>query len=382
MWLIVKDTKNQLKRPHWFILAVGLIVIYKILDNITGVSVWITGFLKVVKPFLMAILVAYLLYIPCRKVEKIFKKTKLFKKRARGLSVLIVYIIAVLLIILFINLLIPSLVESIMDLAKNIPSYYDMAMEYVEEIPEDSLISKETVENVISKVQDIKIEEILTVDNIRMYLEKAVGVAIGVFNIFVTIIISIYILLERSSILTYLRRLTKAKFEPSTYRRIDRYFIKGNTIFFKYVSSQVLDAFIVGIIMSIALTIMQVRYAILLGFTIGLFNLIPFFGAIAAVALAALITLFTGGFTQALWVIVVLVVLQQIDANIINPKILGDALEISKILIIFSVTVAGAYFSILGMFLAVPVVAVIKMMIDDYVENTEKQIQEVSWQIK
>ena len=106
---------------------------------------------------------------------------------------------------------------------------------------------------------------------------------------------------------------------------------------------------------------------------IGLFNLIPFFGAIVAVALAGVITLFTGGFTQALWVIVVLVILQQIDANILNPKIVGDALEISKILIILSVTVAGAYFGILGMFLGVPVVAVIKMMLDDYIENNEIQ---------
>lgn len=374
----MKNIKDEIKKSHWFISAVALIIIYKILDNFIGVSAWIGGLFKVLKPFLMAVLVAYLLYIPCRKVEKLFKKSNLFKKRARGLSVLIVYAIVLVIVILFINILIPTLSESVMDLAKNIPSYYDMAMKYVEDIPEDSLISKETVENMVSKVKDIKIEEILTLDNIRMYVEKAVGVASGIFNIVVTIIISIYILLERTSILTYLRRLTKAKFSQNTYRRMDRYFIKGNTIFFKYVSSQVLDAIIVGIIMSVALTIMEVKYAILLGFMIGLFNLIPFFGAIIAVALTALITLFTGGFTQALWVIVVLVILQQIDANIINPKIVGDALEISKILIILSVTVAGAYFGILGMFLAVPVVAVIKMMLDDSIENAEKQIQEES----
>ena len=261
----------------------------------------------------------------------------------------------------------------VIDLATNLPSYYDTAIEYVEEIPDDSIISRETVEGIIEKVQDIKIEEILTLDNISMYVEKAVGFANGLFNVVVTVIVSIYILLERTEILTYLRRLTKSMFPQDTYRRIDRYFIKGNTIFFKYVSSQVLDAIIVGIIMSIALSIMHVKYAILLGTMIGLFNLIPFFGAIVAVALAGVITLFTGGFTQALWVIVVLVILQQIDANILNPKIVGDALEISKILIILSVTVAGAYFGILGMFLGVPVVAVIKMMLDDYIENNEIQ---------
>ena len=76
---------------------------------------------------------------------------------------------------------------------------------------------------------------------------------------------------------------------------------------------------------------------------------------------------------QAIWVAVVLIIIQQIDANIINPKILRDALEISKILIIFAVTVGGAYFGVLGMFLGVPAIAVIKMMLDDYIERNEKE---------
>lgn len=130
--------------------------------------------------------------------------------------------------------------------------------------------------------------------------------------------------------------------------------------------------------MSITLSIMGVEYSVLLGFLIGLFNLIPYFGAIIAVIVACLITIFTGGITQAIWVAVVLVVLQQIDANIINPKIIRDALKISKILIIFSITLGGAYFGVLGMFLGVPVIAVIKMMLDDYIERNEKEITKFS----
>lgn len=125
--------------------------------------------------------------------------------------------------------------------------------------------------------------------------------------------------------------------------------------------------------MSIALSIMGVKYSILLGFLIGVFNLIPYFGAIFAVIIATIVTLFTGGFSQAIWVVIVLIILQQIDANVINPKIIGDALEISRILIIFAVTVGGSYFGILGMFLGVPVVSVIKMMIDDYIERNENK---------
>ena len=110
----------------------------------------------------------------------------------------------------------------------------------------------------------------------------------------------------------------------------------------------------------------------------GLFNIIPYFGAIIAVAISILITIITGGISQAIIMTIVVVILQQIDANIINPKIIGNSLEMSPILIIFAVTVGGAYFGVLGMFLAVPVAAVLKIVVNDYIElkNKRKIIRE------
>ena len=121
------------------------------------------------------------------------------------------------------------------------------------------------------------------------------------------------------------------------------------------------------------MAILKVEYAILLGFIIGLFNLIPFFGAIIAVFIAVFITICTGGLSKAVWLAVIIIIAQQIDANIINPRIMSDKLKISPILVIFSVTFAGAYFGVLGMFLAVPVAAMLKLIINDYLDNkTEK----------
>ena len=124
------------------------------------------------------------------------------------------------------------------------------------------------------------------------------------------------------------------------------------------------------------MSILGVKYAVLLGFMIGLFNLIPYLGAIIAVVIAGLITLLTGGIYQAIWMLVIVIILQQIDANIINPKIIGNSLQISPILIIFSVTVIGSYFGIIGMFLAVPIVAVIKLLINDFIKYKESTKQE------
>ena len=166
----------------------------------------------------------------------------------------------------------------------------------------------------------------------------------------------------------FLRKLATAIFPKKTYNHLGKYFDDSNTIFFKFIASQFMDAVIVGILVSIALTIMGVKYSVVLGFFIGLFNMIPYFGAIIATVLSAIITIITGGLSQAIWMLIVVIILQQIDANIINPKIVGKSLKISPLLVIFSVTIGGAFFGVLGMFLAVPVIAVVKILVEDYVE--------------
>ncbi len=374
----MKSIKSGSKWIYWFTLIVAIVIIYKVLDNFTGIGIWVGNLIKVLSPFLMAILLAYLLYIPCRKIEKAYRRNKRLAKKARGLAVATTYLLVILAVVILVNTIFPMLSESIIDLAGQLPGYYDSAIDYINNLPQDSVISKDLVNNVIEKLKQIDITKLLDSENIAMYLEKVVGIASGIFSAFVTIVVSVYILLERTNILNYIKKLNNSLFSKKTCITIDRYFIKGNDIFFRYISSQVLDAIIVGIMMSIALSIMGVRYAILLGFLIGLFNLIPYFGAIIAVVIAAIITIFTGGISQAIWVVIVLTILSQIDANIINPKITGDALEISRILIIFSVTVGGAYFGVIGMFLGVPVVSVIKMILDDYIErHTDKEIDEL-----
>ena len=118
---------------------------------------------------------------------------------------------------------------------------------------------------------------------------------------------------------------------------------------------------------------MNVKYGAMLGIIIGLFNIIPYIGAIIASVIAIIITIFTGGIGQAIWMAIVVIIMQQIDANIINPKIVGNSLKLSPILIIFAVTVGGACFGILGMFLAVPIIAILKILILDYINYKDSQ---------
>lgn len=366
----MKEKRNWTKWLYWFGFAVAIIVVYKTLDNYNDIAQWFEKLISILMPFFMGILIAYLFYIPCRQIEKLYKKIKFktINKRARGLSVITVYIIAILVLTIVVNILIPALSKSIIDLANNLPGYYQNAINFVNDMPDDLIIKKESVQNLISNLQKIDIMSIINLNNISDYINGVIGVANSIFSVFVSIIMSVYILLERGKILQFTRKFTRALFKEETCKALDNYFIKANDIFFKFISTQILDGLIVGTIASIAMWILGVKYWILLGFMIGLFNVIPYFGAIVAVGISTIVTVFTGGFSKALWMLIVVIILQQLDANIINPKIIGNALKLSPILVIFSVTVFGAYFGVLGMFLAVPIIALIKILVNDFIE--------------
>ena len=363
----MKESKWR-KWLYWASFAVFVIVIYKLLDNFSGVGDWLKDLVGVLMPFGIGTLIAYILYFPARKIEKLFEKIKFIHKKARTLSVLTTYILAILIIVIIINFILPILSQSIVDLANNLPGYYRNITAYVESQPENSFLNQIGAKDIIESLEKIDFKEIISLENLITYIKSALGIVNVLFSAFVTFIVSIYILIERKEILEFLKKLVQSFFSDKTYESIAKYFSKTNEVFYKYISSQILDSVLIGTILSIALLIMDVKYAVLLGFMIGLFNIIPYFGAIIATIIALLIIVLTGGVSQALWAGVVILVLQQIDANIINPRIVGNSLRLSPILIIFAVTVGGAYFGVLGMFLSVPIITILKIIVDDYIE--------------
>ena len=372
--------KNLSKWMYYFLLAVAIISVYKFLDNVTAIGQAIKGFFDVIAPFLTGTLLAYLLYIPASRIEKRFQKSKkkIIKKKARGISVFITYILAITLIILLVNVILPVVIDSVMELVNNFQNYWNVAMEKLGALPDDSILKSKQVEDIVKSIgdsiQNIDFKQYVSTDKITGYIKSVIGVANGIFDIFVSFVVSVYILLQRGSIMNFFRKLTMAIFDEKTCDKIGKYVDSTNRIFFKFISGQIIDGIIVGILVTIGMSVIGVKYAVLLGFMIGLFNIIPYFGAIVAVAISVLITLITGGVSQTLIMAIVVIILQQIDSNIINPKIIGNSLEISPLLVIFAVTVGGAYWGVLGMFLAVPVAAVLKIIIDDWIEfkNSKK----------
>lgn len=364
------------KRISWLLIALTVVIVYKMLDNFSNVTEWFGTFFRILKPFLAGLLISYILFMPCKKIEGALEKSKLkfVKKRARGLSVIATYIIFILIIIIIINCIFPVLKESVVELVSNIPGYYETLVSKYKELPEDSVLKNDIIKDKMTELSNIDMKQFLSINNEKIieYVKNIINIFSGIFDVFVSIIVSVYILLQRTAIMRFLRRFARAMFKKNTYEVVNKYFTKANEVFFTFISSQLLDAVIVGILTTVAMLIIKVKYAPLIGFTIGLFNMIPYIGAIVAVGIGILITFITGGLGKAIAMAIVVIILQQIDANIINPKIIGVSLEVSPLLVIFSVTVGGAYFGIIGMFLGVPIAVVIKTILNDWIENKNK----------
>ena len=366
--------KEWKKWLFWFSLIVASIVVFKTIDSVFELYSWLQGFIALLMPFIMAVIFAYILYKPAKAIETKLNKVKFLSKISRLLSVVLIYVIVIAVITLIFKVVLPTITTSVTELAYSLPGYYTSAIDYINNIPEDSIFASLNLTEMIKSLEEIDIGKLLldTIDvkNLSGIIKGLSGATSLIFNAFVTFVVSVYLLLERSDIKSFIKNVSKAVLKEEKYIKYKGYFFKTNGIFYNFLSSQIIDAILMSIVCLIALTIMKVKYAGLLSIMIGVFNIIPYFGAIVACSIAVIITIFTGGIGQAMWMLVVILVLQQIDSNIINPRILGTNLNISPILVIFSVTVGGAYFGVLGMFLAVPVTAFIKIIVNDKI--TEK----------
>lgn len=375
----MKIIKNWTKWIYWLTLGIAIIFIYKTVDSFDNISLSLGKFFIILRPVFWGVLLAYLFYIPCRAVERLYKKVKILNRPARLLSILTVYLITLLFIVLLMNIVFPSISKSVMDLANNLPTYYNNAISFINnDIPEDWIISKDMIEGMINHLQKIDITEFFSMESINNYINRAIGVVNAFFGIFMAVITSIYVLLERTKIKQFINKVSEALFKENTSRAIDKYFDEGNELFFKYIYSQIVDSLIIGIISAIILWIMGVKYAVLLAIVVAVLNIIPVIGSIISTIIVGLVAFIVGDPSQAFWVLIIFTILQQIDGNIIRPKLIDSILNVSPVVTLVTITIAGAYYGMIGMFLAVPVVALFKIMLDDFleykIENKEREV--------
>ena len=375
-----EEPKKQIGTKKWFYyltLGIILIIVYKFFDNFTGIGRWLSKLIRILAPFLSGIVITFVLYLPQQGVEK-FLTDKCKMKKPRILSITIVYVVVAIILFLLFRFLVPILFESITDLVEHLPDYYNSITNNQFEASWAPQVQEKVIKPIIEYIQGIDLQSLFTTERMQTYLQSVVGAAKGLASTFIAIVSSIYILARRESIVGFFDKFAKASLSEKGYYRFNRYFTNGADIFLKYISSQMLDGCVVAIIMSIALSIIKVKYAV---FTWNNNRLIQFnslFWSNSSGNCSCINNNFNkGGWKQALITLIVTVILQQIDANVINPKITSSRLETTPLLVVFSVTVGGAYFGVAGMLIAVPVAVLIKLMCTDYIEshNAGKEIE-------
>jgi len=380
--------REDFERAKWLpicIIAVILMIVYKTIDNLTQITSAISRFLWVVSPLLYGILFAYFLYIPHSKLEKLISKIKpkFISKRARGVSTIIVFFLLIFIIVFIISYISPILINSIIDLANSIPGYILSTVEYFNNMPDDSIWTSLNIAALLRDYSGDIVNIIFNPAGIEQLARGFVSFVGEIFNLILGLVVSLYLLLERESIIEYFRRLNNAVFKSDRARTTSvRYLNQINNVLFTFIASKGLDSVINLVTVTSILLILKVPYALLLGLIAGLFNFIPYLGSIIAVFVICLITLITGDISKMIQVFIPLIIFQQLDGNYIEPRIMKSSFKISPVLVIIAVVIGGAYFGIAGMFLAVPIAVIIKQILLEYMHTTEYSAQEDSTDIR
>lgn len=359
-----------------FVVGVALIAVYKTFDSLDKLFGWGRSFLALLTPFIVGGCIAYILAIPCRKIEQLCNKTKLrfLVAHRRGIAIAFIYLLFLAVVVLLLVAILPALFRNITQFAEQLPSLVKDLVYRFNNLGiytiDQSIIEKLLTSGIFAPD---KLLDSITFDNVNRYAKGVMNFGNSLFNIFLGLIVSIYLLFDRQNLRQRSLWIAHSFIREKHRKVLGRYLSKIHEFITLYISCQLVDAIIVFILSFLALALLQVNYAPLLALMVGAMNLIPYFGAIVATILAGLITMFTNSFTFGLIVVAVLIVLQQLDANFIQPKLLSGSLNIKPVWVILSIVVGGGLFGILGIFLGVPVFALLRIIILDILELREKQ---------
>lgn len=328
-------------------------------------------------PVVIGFVIAYLLDPLVRYFQKVSKG-----KIKRGLSILLTVLVVLGLVTIFGAVLVPSIYNSAADIVVKIDTFVkeDFDISAIERLLNriDSDLFSEVVTYINNSLQEIlvKVGELSTV-LIEGVMVTITAASSGVIKFFMAFIIGLYMLADKADLLSRVKRMNYAFLDKESADTTLRITHKANEIFSSFFVGKIIDSAIVGVLCFALMWLFKIPNAPAIGFIIGVTNIIPYFGPFIGAVPAILVTLASGSFVQAFIVIVLIVCIQQFDGLWLGPKILGDKVGVGAFWIIVSVSVGGALFGLVGMFVGVPVVVLIKTIIEEFVENQldEKKIE-------
>jgi predicted PurR-regulated permease PerM len=352
------------------IIIIGLLL-YKLINNPSIFLSEIQGILKYIISLFTYIIwgfaIAYFLNPLMVLLEKKLKIRRI-------LSISIIYVVFIAVLGILITVITPAISTSIKQLANDVPDYIETTetkiSETIEKLKSYDKYGVETyIRNNLERFTS-KINNFVDVP-VNFLLTSTLSLTSYILKFLIGLIISIYILADKEKILRAAKKLTYALLNKRNAFSIISNLKKSNYIFSKYMFGKALDSLIIGILCLILLSIFRIKFALLFSLIVGVTNMIPYVGPFVGAIPAVVVTLFINPI-QAIWVAIIIFLLQQFDGWYLGPKIIGDQVGVSPLLIITAIIVGGGMFGALGMFLGVPVLTVIKAFVDEYVEKKLK----------
>jgi len=382
---MTKFFKSRMMRSlvPYFILAVGVIITFRLVSEIGFFSEIFGRFWGIIAPFLTGAIIAYIMNMPCCAIQRLLEKTenKAIIKRSRGIAVLILIIITLLIITLILNWIIPAAYRNIREFIDDLPIHTETFQGWIASVNEWELPAFfDEFELDLDSLVVLVVETIQNFDfeNLPATIMAGFGSTFSaLFHTFLAIVSSIYLLMEADKLRAFAMRFTAAVTSANTNEIILKYSRKLNFNFRQYIYTQTIDGLILGGMMTIFLMlVVRSPHFLILGLILGVLNYIPYFGSIVGTAIAVIVIALTQGVPTATWAAVIMFAIQQLDGNFIQPRLMGGSFSLSPLLVIMSVTVGGAYGGIFGMLVAIPIVALFKDIVDSYIEYREKKKKE------
>ncbi len=330
------------------------------------------GFLlALLSPFITAVVIAYILSPAVSTMDAMLRRVLRGRaeRRRKILSLVLVYIILATLLVIALSYVFPAITSNISDLIRNVPGYYDTVLDYYNDnVATHPLLSNATVRNAINS-QIVRFN-----DNFATYTTQllsgvtnfVLSFASSIASFLLGLVLSFYLLNEREHIGESTKRLLHARLGESRSRSITDFFESVDHVFGKYISAKLFTSLIVFALAMVLFSLLKVRYAVLMSLIIAVTNLVPYIGPFVGAIPPVLIALVDSP-EKAIWTLVAILAVQAVDNYFIEPYVINDRVGLSPFWALFSIIVIGGLFGAWGILLAVPIAAVIKLLIKRYV---------------
>lgn len=356
-----------------FLVIVASILFYYVLFHRSSLSNGIAKLIGISMPIIDGFVLAYLMTPVLNKIEKCIIKplylkanvpmTAKNKRRMRGLSILVTIVLILIILYEFFGLIIPEVIRSIQSIIFQFPIYVNNLNTWALGLMKNNPNLEEVLNGLFaqysSKLVDYLNSNLLPHMNdfLKTLSLSVIGVFKALWNFVIGFIISIYILGSKEKFAGQAKKIAYAFFDRKTGNEVITNFRFIHSTFIGFIGGKIVDSIIIGVICFVCTSIIGTPYAILVSVIIGVTNVIPFFGPWIGGVPSALLVLMVDPI-QALYFIILILIIQQFDGNILGPKILGDSTGLSGFGVIFAITIFGGLFGVLGMVVGVPIFAV------------------------